>query len=237
MSVALVHHFHTQTSTVENVCPGVQNTTLTINNGLIEVESVEVECHGADAEGGKPDSHDWATQRGRNAASSRIVKRCILENQTTEVTVSSDDVVGLFFLTELVTIVLGLGFGGLTNQRRGNQRTVHCTEQRSTEHTCYAEHVERVHQNVVLCLEDKHVVECTRNAKRHCVRERTLTERIYEEHSRSSSDRCAICNTDPRTHTQTIGKFPLTTHVSIDADEEVEDYELERTTIIQPLVE
>ena len=37
---------------------------------------------------------------------------------------------------------------------------------------------------------------------------------------------------DPGTHTQTIGKFPLTTHVSIDADEEVEDYELERTTVI-----
>ena len=120
VSVALVHHFHTQTSAVEYVCPGVQNTTLTINNGLIEVEPVEVECHGADAEGGKPDSHDWPRSEEEMQAS-RIVKRCILEDQATEVTVSSDDVVGLFFLTELVAIVLRLGFGGLTNQRRSNE--------------------------------------------------------------------------------------------------------------------
>jgi hypothetical protein len=64
-----------------------------------------------------------------------------------------------------------------------------------------------------------------------------LTERIDEEYSRSSSDRCAVSNADPGAHTQTIGKFPLTTHIGIDADQEVEDYELERTTVIQPLVE
>ena len=32
-------------------------------------------------------------------------------------------------------------------------------------------------------------------------------------------------------------KVPLTSHVSIDADEEVEDYQLERTTVIEPLIE
>ena len=34
-------------------------------------------------------------------------------------------------------------------------------------------------------------------------------------------------------HTQTIREFPLTTHVGVDANQEVEDYELERTTVIQ----
>ena len=43
--------------------------------------------------------------------------------------------------------------------------------------------------------------------------------------------------THPGSHTQAIGQFPLTTHVCIDTDQEVEDYELERTTVIQPLVE
>ena len=62
---------------------------------------------------------------------------------------SGDDVVGLFLLTELVTVVLGLSFGGFTNQRRGHQGTVHCTEQRSTEHASNAEHVEGVHQDAV----------------------------------------------------------------------------------------
>ena len=106
-----------------------------------------------------------------------VVEGSVLEDQTTKVTVSGDDVVSLFFLTKLITVVLGLTFGGLTNQRRGNQRTVHCAEQGSAEHTCYAEHVEGVHQNVVLCLEHQHVVKSTRDTKRHSVRERTLTER------------------------------------------------------------
>ena len=59
-----------------------------------------------------------------------VVKGSILEDQATEVTVSSNDVVGLFFLTELVTIVLRLGFSGFTNQRRSNQRTVRMRENR-----------------------------------------------------------------------------------------------------------
>ena len=45
MSVALVHNFHTQTSAVENVCPSVEHTTLTIKDGLVEVETVQVKCH------------------------------------------------------------------------------------------------------------------------------------------------------------------------------------------------
>ena len=38
-----MHDFHTKTSSVQNVVPGVHNSTLTLNNGLIEVESVEIE--------------------------------------------------------------------------------------------------------------------------------------------------------------------------------------------------
>ena len=95
----------------------------------------------------------------------RVVKGCILEDQTTEVTMSGDNVVGLFFLTELVTIVLGLSFGGFTNQRRGNQRTMHGGEQGTTEDTCDSKHVEGVHQNVVFCLENKHVIKGARNAQ------------------------------------------------------------------------
>ena len=173
MSIALVHDFHSQTGTVENVCPGVQNTTLTINNGLIEVESVEVECHGADAEGGKPDSHDWPRSE-EEMQTSRIVKRCILENQTTEVTVCGNNVVGLFFLTELVTIVLGLSFRGFTDQRRSNETSMHSREQRSTEYPSNTEHVERMHKDIVFCLEYKHIVKSTRDTKRHSIRERYL---------------------------------------------------------------
>ena len=58
MCVTLMHNLHTQTSSVEDICPGVHHMTLTLNNGLIEVESVEVERHSGDAEGGKPDAHN-----------------------------------------------------------------------------------------------------------------------------------------------------------------------------------
>ena len=166
-----------------------------------------------------------------------VVEGSVLEDQTTKVTVSGDDVVSLFFLTKLVTVVLRLSFGGLTDQRRGNKTTMHSREKGSTEDASDAEHVEGVHQDVVLCLEDEHVVKRARDTKRHSIREGSLTERIDQEDSRCCSDRCAVSNADPRTHTQAVGQFPLTTHVGIDADEEVEDYELERTTIIQPLIE
>ena len=83
-------------------------------------------------------------------------------------------------------------------------------------------------------LEDQHVVERTRDTQGHRVGERTLTERIDQEDCRLEQ---VEYNTDPGSHTQTIGQFPLTSHVGVDADEEVEDYELERTTVIQPLVE
>jgi len=97
--------------------------------------------------------------------------------------------------------------------------------------------VEGVHQDVVFSLEDKHVVEGATDTQGHSVGERTLTERIDEEDSRSSSDRSTVSNTDPRSHAETVGEFPLTTHVAVDADEEVEDYELERTTVVKPFIE
>jgi len=97
--------------------------------------------------------------------------------------------------------------------------------------------VEGVHQDVVLSLEDQHVVEGSRDAQRHGVRERTLTEGVDQEHCRCSSNRCAVCNTDPRAHAQAVGKFPLTSHIGVDADQEVEDNQLERTAVVEPLVE
>ena len=89
----------------------------------------------------------------------------------------------------------------------------------------------------MFCLEDKHEVEGTRDAERHAVRERTLPEWVDEEDCRCSCNRCRISNTDPRSHAQAVGKFPLTTHIAEDTDQEVEDYQLVRTTVVQPLIE
>jgi len=54
-----MHHLHPQSSTVEYVCPGVDHTGLTINDRLVEVETIEVERHGAYAQCGEPDADNW----------------------------------------------------------------------------------------------------------------------------------------------------------------------------------
>jgi hypothetical protein len=59
VSVTLVHDFHTEVSTVKNVCPGVQDTTLTIKDGLVEVETVQVERHRGNTKCGEPDADYW----------------------------------------------------------------------------------------------------------------------------------------------------------------------------------
>ena len=100
-----MHNFHTQTSAVKHVCPGVEHTTLTIKDGLVEVETVEVECHGAYAQCSKPDSDNRPCGE-EEVKTSAVVEGSILEDQTTEVTMGCDDVISFFFLSEFVTIVL-----------------------------------------------------------------------------------------------------------------------------------
>ena len=58
MGVPLVHYLHPETSTVQNVSPGVEHTVLAVHDGLVEVEAVQVEGHCAYAEGSKPNADD-----------------------------------------------------------------------------------------------------------------------------------------------------------------------------------
>ena len=113
VSITLVHNFHTQTSAVENVCPSVEHTTLTIDDGLVEVETVQVERHRGNTKCGEPDTNNRPSSK-EEVQGTGVVEGSVLEDQTTEVTVSGDDVVGLFFLTELITVVLRLSFSGFT---------------------------------------------------------------------------------------------------------------------------
>ena len=166
-----------------------------------------------------------------------VVERGVLEDQATEVTVGSHDVVGLFLLAELVAVVLGLALGGFTHQGGGHQGAVHGGEQAAAEHTGHTQHVEGVHQDVVLSLEHQHVVEGAADAEGHAVREGALTEGVHQEHCRGSSHRSAVSNADPGAHAEAVGEFPLAAHVAEDADQEVEDNQLVRTAVVQPLIE
>ena len=64
--VTLMHNFHAQTSAVEYVCPSVKDVSLVVLDRLVEVETVEVECHGAYAQCGEPDSNDKSMLPGRS---------------------------------------------------------------------------------------------------------------------------------------------------------------------------
>ena len=71
MSVALVHYFHTKSSSVKDVSPGVNHSVLRVHDGLVEVEAVQVEGHGADAHGCEPDADN-------RPGAQEEVKACLL---------------------------------------------------------------------------------------------------------------------------------------------------------------
>ena len=124
MSIAFVHHFHAETGTVKNVCPSIKDMTIISLDGLIEVKAVQIERHSRHAKSSKPDTHhrEGSKEEMKTAA---IVKRSILEDQSSEVSMSGNDIVGLFLLTKLVSITLRDLFGSLPNEGRRDERSVH----------------------------------------------------------------------------------------------------------------
>ena len=56
MSIPLVHYFHAKTGTVKNVCPGVDDMTVTGLDGLVEVKTIQVKRHSANTKSSKPDA-------------------------------------------------------------------------------------------------------------------------------------------------------------------------------------
>src|SRR4028118_517531 len=135
------------------------------------------------------------------SAKNGFVERSVLENQTTEVAVGCDDVVGFFFLTEFVTVVQRFSFGCFANQRRCYQGTVHGGEQSTAEDTSNSPHMEGVHQDVVFSLEHDHEVECAGNTQGHTVRKTALSDRVNQEYCGCCCHRCRVSDADPRTRT------------------------------------
>ena len=114
---------------------------------------------------------------------------------------------------------------------------MHGGEQAAAEDASHTQHVEGVHEDVVLSLEHQHEVEGAGDAEGHAIREGTLTEGIDQEHSHRCRQRSAVSDADPGAHAQAVGEFPLAAHVGVDADQEVEDHQLERTAVVEPLIE
>src|SRR6056300_991700 len=129
-----------------------------------------------------------------------VIKACILEDQTTKVTMSGYNIVRFFFLSKFIAIVLRHILSRFTYKTRRDKATVHSTKQATPKYTSNSQHMERVHENVVFSLEDQHVIKRSRNSERHCITERTLTEGVDEEYCRSCSDWSRVSNEDPGTH-------------------------------------
>ena len=115
-----------------------------------------------------------------------------------------------------------LGFSRLSNKAACDQASVHSTKKRPTEYTSNAQHVERMHENIMFSLEYQHVIEGSANTKRHTITKTTLTEGVDEKYCGCSGYGCAIRNHDPRTHAEAVGKFPLAPHVAEDSNEKME---------------
>ena len=143
MSVALVHYFHTKTSSVKNISPGVYQLYLgTLNNGLIEVESVEVKSHGAET----PSAVNQMPTTGQAARKKwsdfvELLKACVLEDESSEVAMSCNDVVSFLFLAKLVAIVL-----------RFSSQLSHVPGRRLREsHALLRRAIHRTHQQLPTC--------------------------------------------------------------------------------------
>mmetsp|Transcript_67693 Transcript_67693/g.162501 ORF Transcript_67693/g.162501 Transcript_67693/m.162501 type:complete len:334 (+) Transcript_67693:42-1043(+) len=236
MSITLVHDFNTKISTVKDISPRVDVVTRFIKNRLVEVETVKVECHSSNTERSEPNTNNRPSSK-EEMETTRVVEGSILENKTTEISMSCGDGISFILLTENITVVKRFRTCSFCKERGSNERTMHSGEERTTENTSNTKNMERMHKDLVLCLEDKHEVESTLDTKWHTIGERTLTNWINDENSSTCSNRSRESNENPWTHTETIGEFPFTTHPTANTNEEVKNDELISTTIVKPLIE
>jgi hypothetical protein len=51
-----MHDFHSETCSVEDVSPGVDDVAVRRLDGLVEVEAIQVKSHSADTKSSKPDA-------------------------------------------------------------------------------------------------------------------------------------------------------------------------------------
>ena len=205
------------------------------NQSTYKVEAIKIERHSGDSHSGEPDSHDGPGSK-EEVEGTGVVERSILEDEAAEVSVSSNNVVSLFFLSKLVSNIGRFRFSGLADQRGGDQGSVHGREERGTEDTGNTGHVEGVHKDVVLSLEHQHIVEGSRDAQRHTIRERSLPNGVVEEDSSGSSNRGRESSEDPGAHAKAVRKLPLTAHVGSNSNQKVEDGQLVLSSIVQPLI-
>ena len=180
MSISLMHYFYTQICAVNNIRPSIDYTTLRVNYGLVKVESIQIECHCRQIQRSKPDTY-YRPSCKKEVQRTGVVKRRVLEDQSTEITVCGYDIISFFLLAKSVSCISRFVFRSFTDQRGRYKRSVHCAEQGSAKYACYIQHVKRMHQDILFRLEYNHKVESTRDTQRHVFQERTWIHRVNQK--------------------------------------------------------
>ena len=114
--------------------------------------------------------------------------------------------------------------------------SVHGAEQAAAEDSGNAQHVEGVHQDVVLGLEHEHEVEGAADAEGHAVTEAALSNRVDQEDCGGGGDGGGVGDADPGAHAEAVAQFPFPSHVAEDANQEVQDNQLVGAAVVQPFV-
>nr|YP_358555.1 hypothetical protein PhapfoPp002 [Phalaenopsis aphrodite subsp. formosana]AAW82485.1 hypothetical protein [Phalaenopsis aphrodite subsp. formosana] len=111
MCITFMHYFHTKISTIYDISPSVNNTTLTINYGLVKIKTVQVERHSTNTQSSEPDTH-YRPSSQEEMQGTGIVETSILEDQSAKITMSGYNIIGFFLLTKSVTFISRLIFSG-----------------------------------------------------------------------------------------------------------------------------
>lgn len=127
VDVTLMHYFNPNVGVVDDVRPAVDHMAITVEDGVVEVEAIEIEGEAANGHTSKPDAY-YRPCPQEEVQGTTIIEGGILENEPAEIAMGCYNVISLFFLAEFVPIVLGLGFGGFADQRGGYQTAVHSRE-------------------------------------------------------------------------------------------------------------
>ena len=99
VSITLMHNFETKIGTIKNVSPSIYYLTLTINKRLIEVKTIQVECHGAYSKRSKPNTNHRPSSE-EEVKTTAVIKGSVLEDEPTKIAVvfTSSSLLGLWLV-------------------------------------------------------------------------------------------------------------------------------------------
>ena len=79
MCITFMHYFKPKSSSVKDICPGINNVSIAINNRLIKVKTIQVKCHRRHTKSGKPNANNRPSPKEK-VETTAVVKASVLKN-------------------------------------------------------------------------------------------------------------------------------------------------------------